>query len=77
MATATQTRTGRCPTHGTVQATRKVPETHSPYIIYGITPPHRHPAAVSLPHLRNTSGDQLNSPSLAGPATNSCTPRWR
>lgn len=36
MATAKQIRTGRCPTHGTVQATREVPETHFPYIIYGI-----------------------------------------
>ncbi|MBO0816721.1 MAG: hypothetical protein J2P30_16475 [Actinobacteria bacterium] len=36
MATEIQTHTGRCATHGTVQATREVPEIGFPYIVYAI-----------------------------------------
>ncbi|HWD07821.1 MAG TPA: hypothetical protein VHA57_01880 [Actinomycetota bacterium] len=36
MATKTQTRTGTCPTHGTVEATREVPGPSFPFIVYGI-----------------------------------------
>jgi hypothetical protein len=34
MATEIQTQTGQCPTHGTVQATREIPKTGFPYVIY-------------------------------------------
>jgi hypothetical protein len=34
MATEAQTQTGRCSTHGTVQATREVPETAFPFAVY-------------------------------------------
>lgn len=36
MATQTQTRTGRCETHGTVEATREVPRIQFPFIVYGV-----------------------------------------
>jgi hypothetical protein len=36
MATEVQTRAGRCATHGTVQATREVPETGFPYVVHAI-----------------------------------------
>jgi hypothetical protein len=34
MPTEVQTQTGRCSTHGTVQATREVPEMGFPYVLY-------------------------------------------
>ena len=34
MATEVQTQPGRCATHGTVQATREVPEMGFPYVVY-------------------------------------------
>jgi hypothetical protein len=36
MASQVQTRTGRCATHGTVEATREVPQPHFPFLIYGV-----------------------------------------
>ncbi|HXQ18420.1 MAG TPA: hypothetical protein VN781_02220 [Acidimicrobiales bacterium] len=36
MATETQTKTGRCETHGTVEATREVPRIQFPFIYYGL-----------------------------------------
>jgi hypothetical protein len=36
MASEVQTRTGRCPTHGTVEATREVPRPHFPFVVYGV-----------------------------------------
>ena len=33
MATETQTRTGDCPTHGTVEGTRELPRLTFPYIV--------------------------------------------
>jgi len=36
MATETQTTTGRCPTHGTVEATRKIPLISFPPIITAV-----------------------------------------
>jgi hypothetical protein len=36
MATQVQTQTGRCSTHGTVEATREIPETGFPYVVYAI-----------------------------------------
>ncbi len=35
MAERTQTRTGICPTHGRVEATRKVPGVSFPFVVYG------------------------------------------
>jgi hypothetical protein len=34
MATEVQTQAGRCAAHGTVQATREVPETGFPVVVY-------------------------------------------
>jgi hypothetical protein len=36
MATEVQTQPGRCATHGTVQATREVPEMGFPYVVYAL-----------------------------------------
>jgi hypothetical protein len=36
MTTEIQTQAGRCATHGTVQATREVPETGFPFVLYAI-----------------------------------------
>jgi hypothetical protein len=34
MAKEVQTQTGRCATHGTVEATREVPKTGFPFVVY-------------------------------------------
>ena len=36
MITEVQTQAGRCSTHGTVQATRQVPQTGFPFVLYAI-----------------------------------------
>jgi hypothetical protein len=36
MASETQTRTGTCPTHGTVEATREMPKPGFPIFVYAI-----------------------------------------
>jgi hypothetical protein len=36
MATEVQTQAGRCPAHGTVEATREVPEMGFPFVVYAI-----------------------------------------
>jgi hypothetical protein len=36
MAKEIQTQTGRCPTHGTVEATREIPQMGFPYVVYAI-----------------------------------------
>jgi hypothetical protein len=36
MTTEVQTQAGRCPTHGTVQATREIPEMGFPFVVYAI-----------------------------------------
>ena len=36
MATEVQTRSGRCATHGTVEATRDVPKPQFPFVLYAI-----------------------------------------
>jgi hypothetical protein len=36
MAKEVQTRTGQCATHGTVQATREIPKTGFPYVVYAV-----------------------------------------
>jgi hypothetical protein len=36
MATEVETRTGRCATHGTVEATRQIPAAGWPFIYYAI-----------------------------------------
>jgi len=36
MAIEVETRTGRCPTHGTVNATRDMPKSGFPWIINGV-----------------------------------------
>ena len=36
MATETQTRTGTCPAHGSVQATREMPRPSFPFVVYAM-----------------------------------------
>jgi hypothetical protein len=36
MPTETQIRTGQCPTHGTVEATREIPPLHFPYMVFAV-----------------------------------------
>jgi hypothetical protein len=36
MTTEVQTQTGRCATHGTVEATREVPKMGFPYVVYAL-----------------------------------------
>jgi hypothetical protein len=36
MAKEIQTQAGRCSTHGTVQATREIPQMGFPYVVYAI-----------------------------------------
>ena len=36
MATEIQTRSGRCATHGEVEATREVPTAHFPFVVFAI-----------------------------------------
>ena len=36
MATETETQTGRCATHGTVQATREIPRMGFPFIVFAV-----------------------------------------
>ena len=47
MATEVQTQAGRCATHGTVQATREVPEMGFPYVVYAL----RRAVALRRPYL--------------------------
>jgi hypothetical protein len=36
MANETQTRTGTCPTHGAVEATREMPKAGFPVLLFGV-----------------------------------------
>jgi hypothetical protein len=36
MAAEVQTQTGRCATHGTVEATREIPQMSFPFVVYAI-----------------------------------------
>lgn len=36
MAPELQTRSGRCETHGTVEAVRQIPRLQFPFIVYGV-----------------------------------------
>ena len=36
MGTETETRTGRCPTHGSVQATREIPAMGFPFVYFAV-----------------------------------------
>jgi hypothetical protein len=36
MATETETRAGRCPSHGQVEGTRQLPRTHFPFVVYAV-----------------------------------------
>jgi len=62
MATEIQTQTGRCPTHGTVQATREVPQLGFPYVVYAF----RRAAAQRRPYRCPECGIAVQAD---GPAT--------
>jgi hypothetical protein len=57
MATETQTRTGRCATHGTVEGTRDVPRPHFPFVIYAI----RRLLAMRHPFRCPTCGERVTT----------------
>jgi hypothetical protein len=52
MASRCQTRTGRCPTHGEVEATREMPGPQFPFFVYGV----RRLLAGRRPFLCSTCG---------------------
>ena len=61
MTTEVQTQAGRCSTHGTVQATRKVPETGFPFVIYTI----RRTLTQRRPYLCPQCGTAVQADGLA------------
>jgi hypothetical protein len=62
MATEVQTQTGRCSTHGTVEATREIPQLGFPYVVYAF----RRAAAQRRPYLCPECGAAVQAD---GPAT--------
>jgi hypothetical protein len=57
MATQTQTRTGACPTHGTVEATRELPTPSWPYLVYAV----RRTLAARRPYRCPTCGEAVTT----------------
>ena len=57
MATETQTRTGTCPTHGTVEATREMPKPSFPFLFYAV----RHLLAGNKPYRCPTCGTSVTA----------------
>ena len=57
MATETQTRTGICPTHGTVEATREMPKAGFPYIVNAV----RRALAGKRPYRCPTCGAEVTN----------------
>jgi hypothetical protein len=63
MTTEIQTQAGRCSTHGTVQATREVPETGFPFAVYAI----RRALAQRRPYLCPQCGTAVPTDGPAAP----------
>ena len=57
MASETQTRTGTCPTHGTVEATRELPKPSFPFFVYAV----RRLVANRRPYLCPTCGAEVTT----------------
>ena len=57
MATETQTQTGTCRTHGTVEATREMPRPSFPVVVYAI----RRMVASRRPYRCPTCGEPVSS----------------
>jgi hypothetical protein len=57
MPAETQTTTGTCSTHGTVEATRKTPRMSFPFIVYGI----RRAIAKRRPYHCPTCGEEVKT----------------
>jgi hypothetical protein len=57
MATETQTQTGTCPTHGTVEATREMPRPGFPFVVYAV----RRMLASRRPYRCPTCGEAVTS----------------
>jgi hypothetical protein len=62
MAEEVQTQAGRCSMHGTVQATREVPQTGFPYVVYAI----RRAVAQRRPFLCPECGEAVQADGPAG-----------
>ena len=60
MAVETETQTGRCATHGTVQATRDIPKMGFPFIVYA----YLRSRAKRKPFLCPECGESTCSPKL-------------
>jgi len=61
MTTEVQTQAGRCSTHGTVEATREVPEAGFPFVVYAI----RRTLAQRRPYLCPQCGTAVQADGLA------------
>jgi hypothetical protein len=57
MANEVQTRAGRCPTHGTVEATKEVPRPQFPFLFYAV----RRLAAARRPFRCPTCGTPVTT----------------
>ena len=57
MATEVQTKSGRCATHGTVEATREVPKPQFPFVIFAA----RHLLAERRPFRCPTCGEPVTT----------------
>ena len=72
MAKEAQTQAGRCSTHGTVEATREIPETGFPYVVYAIRRARRPAPPVPLPGMRSSRPGRRPGRGLRGVETAGC-----
>jgi hypothetical protein len=57
MANEVQTKTGQCPTHGKVEATREVPRPSFPFVVYAV----RRWLATRRPYKCPTCGEAVTT----------------
>jgi hypothetical protein len=62
MITETQTRTGRCATHGSVEASREIPRIQFPWVVFAV----RRSLARRRPFRCPTCGDRVDADSDPG-----------
>ena len=60
MAREVQTHAGRCFTHGTVEATREVPEIGFPFVVYALWRAVAPAPPVPLPRMRSSRPGRLS-----------------
>ena len=59
MTTEVQAQAGRCSTHGTVEATREVPQTGFPFVVYALRRALAQRRPYPLPRMRSSRPDRL------------------